>query len=888
MTKKKLNINDYKTFKSIQVNRGDSIWRIARHELPVHLRTDSNINALTQQILKINGLTIQSAKTMLPGRKLIVPDILGQIEGSSGEMRYTVKKGDTLGKLASYFYQRKKGQRLSALANRVRLYSKNAQKNLPKNINAELPEGLEIVLPGVDHHVGEMVEVPYNFYRPELWLRRWVSVMRSLKSTLLMFREAIVDISDLTNYDVEVLAAALVERNGLEINKDLGDDLPQTRNGFVQLMLDDLRQRDYKPVAEDETLDELSSLLQQISTSLDDLNQLEYQKEAAADQLGNLEAQVEASTYNLDSLNAAITEADQKLAALKAELAKAEQELSSRAGSTSDGGGLLSSMRQRLANLFGGNDLLEPTMGFEGETPTAVMTIQTPGETQPATSAVEPWATPIDPTQLTINTWSEDGPRDPEFELKQLLNLYVLTWNLLVFVDEALGPRIASSLPGRWQAKHFRKHPPINLVAEALRRASTDIEIVQRAVVQRKRELDRTVHQLTRQGESLLIMDKLTKMALAPFQHLISSSDAGVNPITYFSEKTHIRRVPYAPNTLLVGIAYAFASYHQDDLKAYTYLLNDVPDADQKRFWPSYEIMAIPHEVGHFIYHHAQDPATGESMAALTADRAKTDKFGRWYEEIFADVYGCFISGPLTALGMQGLLAGSSVRNMSLDDGEHPVPIFRPFIISEILRELSKLDDAPYDFQSVPDALDENWEKILRLRGHLPQGTADYKQVAFTFAQAEGDHRDHFDEARQRVAPSVQARIVVETTIREVLDEVRPMIKVFVSHLAQNVKFEPWGVYESDLEGDQPDVVTTQIDEDGNVSGNMMTSPGIPWSKNDYADLNRYDEDIKQLTSKKVFRRKIPRPTVMVGEELSLPDTFDPNQLPPGVWVPRK
>ncbi|MEM9777587.1 MAG: LysM peptidoglycan-binding domain-containing protein, partial [Chloroflexota bacterium] len=759
MAKKKLNIDDYKTYKSIQIKRGDSIWKIARQELPAHLRTDGNINALTQQILKINGISAQFARTILPGRKLIVPDIGGEVEAASGDVRYTIKKGDTLRRLVSYFYQRKKGERLSAIADKVRHHSLNASHELPQNMNEELPEGLVVVLPGIDPRVGEMVEVPYNFYRPELWLRRWVSIMRSLKSTLMLFREAIVDISDLTEQELDEIAHSIIQANASQSHAGMvnGDDWPRSRNGIVQLMLDDLSQKIFEPVAEEYTLDELSALQKQVNDLYDESNQLEDSKWEKTTELHNLQEEINQANQELVNLQNAISQA------------KAELKIETDEPAVSD---WLSGLRKRITGLFGSDtteDLLDEEIPIAdgGYAPDQdQVEVFDPVEEQPYTMAVNPWV--------------DDGLLDPEFELKQLLNLYVLTWNLLIFVDEELGPNIASSLPGRWQAKHYRKHPPINLVGEAMRRASIDIEIVQRAIVQRKRELDYSVHRLTRQGESLLIMDKLTKMALAPFQHLLSGSPEQINPITYFSEKTHIRRVPYAPDTLLVGIAYAFASYHQDDLAAYSYLLNDVPDADQNRFWPSYEVMAIPHEAGHFFYHLAIDPKTGKSMAELTADRARTDKFGRWYEEIFADVYGCFISGPLTAMGLQGLLAGSSVRDMSLDDGEHPVPIFRPFIISEILRELSKLDEERYDYHKAPDALDDNWEKILRLRGHSASGETDLMQTVFQFAQAEGDHRDHFDEARQRVAPSIQEKIVIETTIDEVLAEVRPIIATFV------------------------------------------------------------------------------------------------------------
>ncbi|MEM7803120.1 MAG: hypothetical protein AAF633_28275, partial [Chloroflexota bacterium] len=346
---------------------------------------------------------------------------------------------------------------------------------------------------------------------------------------------------------------------------------------------------------------------------------------------------------------------------------------------------------------------------------------------------------------------------DLEFELRQLLVLYKLCWNLLVFVDEDLGPRVAASLPGHWEPQADRFHPPINLVYENMRRASVDIEIIQRAIIQRTREMQEDARPLTRHGESLLIADKLAIKSLAPFLHLIpkeaDADQTSINVITYYSENTHIRRLPYDRSVIMIGIAYANVSRYEDDLKAYDYLITNAEaeldmQIDRNKFWPSFEFLAIPHEVGHFIYQYGQiEPKSGQPVGFddLSFDAHSNDlSLSHWAEEIFADAYGCFVAGPLTAMGMQGLLISSSVREMSLDDGEHPVPIFRPFIISEILRVMSThealekrfidevitpakeiygLEDLllsywgqenPYRFEQTPDLLDKNWEGILR------------------------------------------------------------------------------------------------------------------------------------------------------------------------------
>ena len=475
---------------------------------------------------------------------------------------------------------------------------------------------------------------------------------------------------------------------------------------------------------------------------------------------------------------------------------------------------------------------------------------------------------------------------DPIFEVKQLLNLYSYCWNMLRFVMDTLPIPIVASLPGHWQPKHYRKYPPINLVRETLRRVSIDVEIVQRAIVQRKRTFDSDGRSnITAQGKMLLIMDKLAFKSLAPFQHLLTrgelADDSPINPITYFSENTHIRSVPHSANVILVGIAYAHVS---PDLSAYyeyavlikdwlaqwesldvrtmfalfgmlmnpeqTYSAADVDDVlreinastDMRFAWPSFELMTIPHEVGHFVYHHGYDAESGRSFAqlqnAFVADNrkgnAKIARFAHWHEEIFADIYGCIISGPLTAMGMQALLASGSQRSFTEDDGEHPSPIFRPYIISEILRELARHDDKLSDYNAVAKRLDQNWKKVLELRGFVSAETKKYRtrQAFPIIPHAGGKNKPQ--------------------TIEQVLAAVRPIISHFVRLLNKNVKPNPWGE---------------------TVDGQL--NPATPWCTLGHSDLNRYDDDMQFLSSDDLARQTMPTHLVSHSNLPSAQDETD-------------
>jgi hypothetical protein len=236
--------------------------------------------------------------------------------------------------------------------------------------------------------------------------------------------------------------------------------------------------------------------------------------------------------------------------------------------------------------------------------------------------------------------------------------------------------------------------------------------------------------------------------------------------------------------------------------------------------------MTIPHEVGHFIYHHAHKTKEAKTFAELTEifiwqqrqSNSQAKLYDHWYEELFADVYGCFIAGPLSAMGMQALLAASSERSLSEDDGEHPVPLLRPFLISEILRILTQKDPARFNFQTVPQKLDENWEKILQLRGNLSV-TMPVAAQTFSIVQPDGQ----LDQA----------------TIAQVLDAVRPIITLYVDQLMANLNPHPW---ESN---------------DKNI-----LSPAIPWSQADHTDLKEYDKEMENLTNLAYAQQKLPQHTL--------------------------
>ncbi|MEZ4589881.1 MAG: LysM domain-containing protein [Chloroflexota bacterium] len=282
--------------------------------------------------------------------------------------------------------------------------------------------------------------------------------------------------------------------------------------------------------------------------------------------------------------------------------------------------------------------------------------------------------------------------------------------------------------------------PPVHLIKACFQEFTVDFEILQRAIEQRRWSSGGS----NAQAQSLVVTDKLAAMALTPFQHLITDS-SDVIPITYFSQTIHIRRLPYVDNFVLVGLTY--------DLS-----VDSLPEGSSP-----FELMAIPHEVGHFIYHHGKlkpdKKYSYESLASVREDEQFAEHpYRHWFEEIFADLYGCMVAGPLTALGLLALLATGDKERLLLDDEEHPTPILRPFFLSEMLRILSEKSGSwqagqkTVDFANVAKSLDANWTTLLERWGFVTEGVANGRPAKIQIPSQTKGHWEGFMNVETAVA----------------------------------------------------------------------------------------------------------------------------------------
>ena len=174
--------------------------------------------------------------------------------------------------------------------------------------------------------------------------------------------------------------------------------------------------------------------------------------------------------------------------------------------------------------------------------------------------------------------------------------------------------------------------------------------------------------------------DKLAQLALNV------AIDGGLLPqctvLTYFNKSANIRLMPYAP-LALIGLPFTATEASMDYL-------------------------AIPHEVGHYVYHHA--PGLAAELHARIP--LYPDWINHWLEEIFADVYGSLVAGPLIGLSFQEILLDNAQKKFVADDGAHPPDAVRPYGYSKALHQLG--------YPKAAAALDDLWQTRLATR-HQPK-----------------------------------------------------------------------------------------------------------------------------------------------------------------------
>lgn len=156
-----------------------------------------------------------------------------------------------------------------------------------------------------------------------------------------------------------------------------------------------------------------------------------------------------------------------------------------------------------------------------------------------------------------------------------------------------------------------------------------------------------------------------------------------ITALTYFSKSPEIRVVPYAP-VALVGIPMS--------------CLNETRD-----------FLAIPHEIGHYVYHHRQIDFSNDPVSRRYA--AQSNSFSKWQMETFADVCAALIAGAVMVFDFQELSKRFHRESFISRADDHPSPFLRPLLYSHALRAWRDPDN-----QVLANLLDERWGREVALR----------------------------------------------------------------------------------------------------------------------------------------------------------------------------
>ena len=235
--------------------------------------------------------------------------------------------------------------------------------------------------------------------------------------------------------------------------------------------------------------------------------------------------------------------------------------------------------------------------------------------------------------------------------------------------------------------------PPRTIMRTLVNQASFDLSVIQHAINQRRRQLD---GQAMLQGCTLSMADQLAWLAME------LAIDAGYLPadtriITYLAKSIRSRLVPYS-HTLLISIPYS---------------------ALHSGINPSRNYLAIPHEIGHHLYWNGTHPESKLTMRDHLLKKVgeaeiKSDDWRlHWLEEIFADAYAVVLAGPVIVLDFQDMLDDDMSDHFREDTDKHPIPEIRPFIQTQILRQLTDENGtAFYDHEC--KQLDKNWRNWIK------------------------------------------------------------------------------------------------------------------------------------------------------------------------------
>lgn len=177
--------------------------------------------------------------------------------------------------------------------------------------------------------------------------------------------------------------------------------------------------------------------------------------------------------------------------------------------------------------------------------------------------------------------------------------------------------------------------------------------------------------------------------------------------VTYFEKSLNSRVVPYAPVAL---IGFPFRNIGAIN-KIMTTDSEQIEQSTTQHSLVFGDLLAIPHEVGHYVYWHSS--AHGSQLSHQLHRYVlghQPQWILNWLEELYADIYGYVIAGPVAALQLMEMLRSGSKSSLLFDDGQHPIPVLRIYAAVDALEGIGLLKSAK--------SLEETWSSWVRTQIH--------------------------------------------------------------------------------------------------------------------------------------------------------------------------
>ncbi|MEM7127581.1 MAG: hypothetical protein AAF702_14710 [Chloroflexota bacterium] len=223
-----------------------------------------------------------------------------------------------------------------------------------------------------------------------------------------------------------------------------------------------------------------------------------------------------------------------------------------------------------------------------------------------------------------------------------------------------------------------------------LRQIAADMEVIQRASQQRFAVAETPPSAPPAKTESLesapvaeqfritlITVDKLALTALRMFHGYLENDNQ--TALTYFRRSANVRVIPYAP-VALIGIPVTVAGIGEGS--------GVVED-----------LLAIPHEVGHHVYWNGR--VDGRRIHAALEEMTANSLVAHWCEEIFADVVGCLIGGPVVARSFIELELTSIGHEFVHADNPHPMPALRPLLYAYTLEKMKNFPNIAAEIRTI-------------------------------------------------------------------------------------------------------------------------------------------------------------------------------------------